>query len=106
MVSTWAARLLLTAPGMTIPEREALAQRLGKAELELQRAQRESDGSAVARRRLANARVEYRNAEHHALEVLGALHALDRVEQLGTARHQAARATAAPVSSRRAAASQ
>ncbi|NNB89921.1 hypothetical protein [Corallococcus exiguus] len=105
-VSTRPARLLLTAPGMTIPEREALAQRLGKAETELQRAQRDADGSPRARMRLARARTEYREAEHLTLRVLGARQALDLVEQLSTASHQAACAMAAPASSRRAAASQ
>ncbi|WP_223644428.1 hypothetical protein [Corallococcus sp. EGB] len=67
---------------MTIAEREALAQRLGEAEKELQRAQWESDGSPRARMRLARARMEYRAAEHLTMQVLGARQALDLVEQL------------------------
>ncbi|WP_223643976.1 hypothetical protein [Corallococcus sp. EGB] len=66
----WAARLLLSAPGMTIAEREALAQRLGQAERELQQAQHGMDGSLQARMRLAEAREEHRAAEAHAFKVL------------------------------------
>jgi hypothetical protein len=90
---------------MTIVEWEALAQRLGQAERELQHAQWISDGSEASRARLASARAEYRDAEHQALKMLGARAALDLVEALSEPRH-AAWGSVAPRSSRRAAASQ
>lgn len=61
---------MLSAPDMTTTERVALAQRLGKAELELQRVMRTLDGSPEARTRLAKAREEHRAAEAQALAVL------------------------------------
>ncbi|MCY1042678.1 hypothetical protein OV208_15240 [Corallococcus sp. bb12-1] len=70
---------------MTIPKREALAQRLGQAELGLQKAMRGLDGSPTARTRLAKARIEYRAAEQEALRVLGAHQALEVIEQLAYA---------------------
>ncbi|NNC01926.1 hypothetical protein HJC10_03535 [Corallococcus exiguus] len=73
---------MLSTPDMTTTEREALAQRLGMEEQELQRAQCESDGSPRARLRLAQARLEYLDAEHLTLQVLGARQALDLVEEL------------------------
>ncbi|RKH13782.1 hypothetical protein D7X74_21275 [Corallococcus sp. CA047B] len=56
---------------MTIQQRVALAQRLGEAELSLQRAMRGLDGSPAARMRLADAREEHRAAEAQALLALG-----------------------------------
>lgn len=76
------ARLLLFPERMDTTTREALARRLGRAELELQRAQREADGSPAARTRLDAARNEYRAAEHRAQQVLGARVALEVVEHL------------------------
>ena len=73
---------MLSATGMTTTEREALAQRLGLAERELQQAQHGLDGSLQARTRLELARAAYRAAEHLTLRVLGARQALDLVEEL------------------------
>ncbi|RYZ38965.1 MAG: hypothetical protein EOO72_09480 [Myxococcaceae bacterium] len=63
---------------MTIPERVALAQRLGEAELALQWAMRGLDGSPAARMRLAVAREEHRAAEAQALLALGAGQGLEK----------------------------
>ncbi|WP_147448927.1 hypothetical protein [Corallococcus terminator] len=60
----------------------ALAQRLGQAELEMQKAMLALDGNPAARTRLAEARGEYRAAEQQALRVLGAHAALEVIEQL------------------------
>lgn len=65
---------------MTDTERVALAERLGRAELEMQQAMHGLDGSPAARMRLALARTEYRNTEHAALAGLGARDALALVE--------------------------
>lgn len=60
--------------------REALAQRLGAAEREMQTVMEVRDGSPEWRTRYASARVEYRMAEAAALAELGPRDALALVE--------------------------
>lgn len=68
---------------MSMKKRRALAERLGRAEVELQRAYATLDGSPEARTRLAEAKAEYRLAEAAALQMLGAREALVLVEARG-----------------------
>jgi len=68
---------------MNMKMRKALAERLGRAEVELQRAYATLDGSPAARARLAEAKAEYRQAEAAALHTLGAREALVLVEARG-----------------------
>lgn len=68
---------------MSMKKRRALAERLGRAEVELQRAYACLDGSPEARTRLAEAKAEYRLAEAAALQLLGAREALVLVEARG-----------------------
>ncbi|MCY1003912.1 hypothetical protein OWM54_42890 [Myxococcus sp. MISCRS1] len=55
---------------MTLEERIALATRLAQVEVELCEAQRVSDGSEKARRRICAARAEYAATEELVLRVL------------------------------------
>ncbi|SDF27792.1 hypothetical protein SAMN04488504_12760 [Myxococcus virescens] len=68
---------------MSMKKRRALAERLGRAEVDLQRAHARLDGSPEARTRLAEAKAEYRLAEAAALQMLGAREALVPVEACG-----------------------
>jgi hypothetical protein len=61
---------------MDMTKRRALAKRLGRAEVELQRAYAGLDGSTESRTRLALAKEECRAAESAAMQALGVRDAL------------------------------
>lgn len=68
---------------MSMKKRRALAERLGRVEVELQRAYACLDRSLKARTRMAQAKLEYGAAEAAALMALGAREALVLVEARG-----------------------